>query len=89
MTQEKLAEKIDMDIPNLSNIENGKRFVTSENIEKLAKALNVKVRDLFDYEHIETQDELLKSLVAFLKNLNKNELKYIYKMVRALKEYDI
>ena len=34
-SQEKLAELIDMDKPNLSNIERGKRFMTAETLEKL------------------------------------------------------
>jgi len=48
LTQENIAERIEMDIPNLSNIENGKRFMTPENIEKIAKALSVEVKDFFD-----------------------------------------
>lgn len=44
LTQEVLAEKIDMDKPNLSNIECGKRFMTAETLEKLATSKSVKHR---------------------------------------------
>jgi len=49
LTQEVLAEKIDMDKPNLSNIECGKRFMTAETLEKLANALEVEEKELFDF----------------------------------------
>ena len=47
-SQEQLAELINMDIPNLSNIERGKRFMTAETLEKIAKALDVTEKELFD-----------------------------------------
>ena len=37
-----------MDKPNLSNIECGKRFMTAETLEKLANALEVEEKELFD-----------------------------------------
>ena len=42
-SQDKLADRIDWETSNLSNLENGKCFLKSENIEKFAKkALKVK-----------------------------------------------
>ena len=41
LTQEKLAEMIGLDTPNLSNIERGKRFLSSETLEKIVKSLNL------------------------------------------------
>ena len=58
-TQETLAEKIDMDKPNLSNIECSKRFKTAETLEKLAKALDVEEKELFDFGHIKKREELI------------------------------
>ncbi len=86
-TQESVAEKIDMDIPNLSNIENGKRFMTPENIEKIAKALNVEVKDLFDYEHHQPKEKLIIKILEFLKSASPEEVEFIYKSVKNLKEY--
>ena len=87
LTQETVAEKIDMDIPNLSNIENGKRFMTPENIEKIAKALNVEVKDLFDYEHHQSKEKLIVKILEFLKSASPEEVEFIYKSVKNLKEY--
>ncbi len=51
---------VGIDIPNLSNIERGKKFVSAVTLTKIAKALNVAEKELFDFEHINTRDKLTK-----------------------------
>ncbi len=85
LTQEALAEKIDMDKPNLSNIECGKRFMTAETLEKLATALEVEEKELFDFGHIKDRKELLNAINSAANDASDNELQYIYKVVSALK----
>ena len=41
ITQEKLAEIIDVEINSISSIERGKYFPTAENLVKISNALNV------------------------------------------------
>lgn len=48
MTQEELAQKIDLTRSQISNIEKGKRATTYERQIKLAAALNCDVGDLYD-----------------------------------------
>ncbi len=48
LSQEKLANLADIDRTYLPTIEKGERNVSIEVVEKLAKALDVKVKDLFD-----------------------------------------
>lgn len=85
LTQEVLAEKIDMDKPNLSNIECGKRFMTAETLEKLANALEVEEKDLFDFGHIKNRKELVELLTSSINNASDSELMYLYKIVEGLK----
>lgn len=85
LTQEVLAEKIDMDKPNLSNIECGKRFMTAETLEKLAGALEVEEKELFSFGHIKSRGELIKLLNNSINNASDSELMYLYKVVEALK----
>lgn len=47
---EYLANIANIDRTYISDIENGKRNVSLLIIEKLSKALEVKIQDLFDYE---------------------------------------
>lgn len=42
---------IDMEKSNLSSIENGRQNFTSLTLKKIAKAINVKVRDFFEEEN--------------------------------------
>lgn len=47
MSQNELAEKSGLNRPYISGIEQGKRNVSLEVIEKLAEALEVKIIDIF------------------------------------------
>jgi transcriptional regulator with XRE-family HTH domain len=84
-TQEVLAEKIDMDTPNLSNIECGRRFMTAETLEKIAKALEVEEKELFNFKQMKSRSELLVDINGMLDTASYSELKYIHKLASALK----
>ncbi len=86
LTQEKLAEMIGIDTPNLSNIERGKRFVSSDTLEKIIKSLNVKEKDLFDFEHVKSKNELINSINNILNESDIKEIEYFYRMINIYKE---
>ncbi len=46
-SQEQLAEKVDISLKHLSNMETGKVFASAELIEKISRALGVSVSALF------------------------------------------
>ena len=50
LTQEGLADKIDLTVESVSNIERGIFGPKFDNLEKIAKVLNLKVKGLFDFE---------------------------------------
>lgn len=52
LTQEVLAEIAGIETASLSNIEIGNRYPTPENLDSLAKALNVLPCELFTFEHL-------------------------------------
>ena len=57
LTQLKLAEILDMEASNLSKIERGIQIPKEESLDNISKALNVEVKELFDYtENINKQD---------------------------------
>ena len=47
LSQEKLAELANLHRTYISQIDSGKRNISLKNIEKIAKALNIKVKELF------------------------------------------
>jgi transcriptional regulator with XRE-family HTH domain len=46
LSQEKLAEKLDISIPFLSDIENGKKWVSPRTLAKMADALKIEAYEL-------------------------------------------
>lgn len=81
-----LADMLGMERSNLTRIESGKQRPTDENLEKIAKILDVKLPELFDVIHIETKEELLKNISEILSTLNEKELRFCYKTLLNLKE---
>lgn len=86
LTQEQLAERIGIEIPSLSNIENGKNYPNSETIEKIANGLEMEVFELYIFEHLKELDS--KKMLEEINNSLKDDLKLlktVYKMVLSLK----
>ena len=50
VSQEELADMVDLDRTYITSVECGKRNISIVNIEKLTKALNVTLADLFNFE---------------------------------------
>lgn len=88
LTQEQLAEMIEIAPRNLSRIEVGESFVTAETLEKLIHALNITAEELFAYEHIREPKELLADIYTYLDTIknNKSELEKIYRAIKFVKE---
>jgi len=88
LTQEELAEMIDIAPRNLSRIEVGANFVTAETLEKILTALDINMEEIFENDYIKEPEELLadiNSLLAKIKN-NHKKLEIIYKMIGYILE---
>ena len=84
LTQEELAEKMDIDQRNLSKIECGNNFITAETLSKILDALKVEPQQLFNFDH-HKEDNILKS--ELLKEINNNniDIKLLYQLYQAIK----
>lgn len=84
LTQEQLAELIDISSRNLSNIELGQNFPKAETLERILKSLDITTEELFANEHIKSPKELLENIYACLDNVKSDNLKLekIYKMIK-------
>ena len=81
LTQLKLAEILDMEASNLSKIERGIQIPKEESLDNISKALNVEVKELFDYtENINKQD-LISKINTLLENSNEENLQRFYKIL--------
>lgn len=86
MTQAGLAEMIGMETTNLCKLENGGQIPKEENIEKIAKALKVNVKDLFEFGHMKSKTALQDELLQIIQNASRKELELYYKLIMATKE---
>ena len=86
LTQAQLAEKIGMETTNLCKLENGGQIPKEENIEKLAKALQVNIRDLFDFGYMKSPQTLKEELIDIINVSERPELELYYKLIMATKE---
>lgn len=83
MSQEELSEKIDIAERNLSKIECGNSFIRAEKIAKLAEALNVTPKDLFDFESQKDYNEIKQELHNAIDNDEKN-LRLLYQIYKVI-----
>ncbi len=89
LKQSQLADILEMERSNLTRIERGNQRPNDENLEKIAKILNVKIKDLFDFEHILTIEDLKQKVLSKIDNLSQKELEYIYKTLENLEQLRI
>jgi len=83
-TQEKFAEIIEIQSRQLSRIETGKNFTTIDTLEKMAKALDVEIKDLFAFKHQKNKKLLISDIINMLDNTDEKNVKLIYKLVQAV-----
>ncbi|HAP67088.1 MAG TPA: XRE family transcriptional regulator [Nitrospinae bacterium] len=84
MTQERLAEVMDINSKYLSNIERGKENPTLDMLIKLANALEVEMWEMFDFGHEVSLKELRETMGRFLKELDEDKLRMSVKLLRAV-----
>ncbi len=81
ISQEKLAEMTEMNHRSILRLENSQCTPTIETLEKIAKALNVKVIDFFATETIKSREDLIKDINDCLLAMEDAELQKFYKSV--------
>lgn len=79
ISQEKLAKMIDMNHRSIVRLENSYSKPSLETLNKIAKALNVKITDFFETETIKSRTEIIKDIQNSIDSMNDNELKMFYK----------
>ncbi len=81
LTQEKLAEAIDIETASLSAIESGRHFPSLPTIEKIATVLNIEIKALFDFKSLVSAKEMKEEIIKHIDKLNDKEIAFIYKFV--------
>ena len=78
-TQEKLAELIDIETSSLSGIESGRHFPSLPTIEKIANTLNLEMKALFDFNHLQPIDKMKADIINNIDRLDETKIAFIYR----------
>lgn len=85
-TQERLAEKVNIDITSLSKIETGRNYPQPETLEKIANALGIEISQLFVFSENLSKSGYIDAInrnIDFIKS-DDEKLKLLYKISCAL-----
>lgn len=83
LSQEKLAELVDIEQNTLSCIETGNNFCTAETLEKIINALEIDPAELFDFGHQKDNETLLQEINSMLKK-TPDKIPEVYKVIKAI-----
>ena len=83
LTQAQLAEFVNVDDKHISCIESGKNFPSPDLIERLATALIIEPKDLFEFYYLQDTTDLKADIISMLDNLNQDELSLAHKYIRT------
>ncbi len=83
LTQWELSGLVEVDQKHISRIECGKSFPSAKVLEKLAEALKVEPKDLFEFYHLQDDKNLKKDIVSMVNNLKSEDLSLVYKFIRT------
>lgn len=89
LTQEQLAELIDISSRNLSGIELGINYPKPETLEKIVKALDIDVQEIFSIDYLQSEADLVNYITTSIDYIrhDKSKLELIYKIVKFIRNY--
>jgi len=84
LTQDKLAELLDIDAKHLSRIECAKTQPSLNLLKKISSVLEVDILELFRTQHFKTKEELIKEINTILNNSNLDSIQLYYKILKSI-----
>ena len=82
LTQERLAELINIETTSLSGIESGRHFPSLPTLEKIAQNLNIEMKVLFDFAHLQSIDAMKEEIINSIDKLDENKISLIYRLLK-------
>lgn len=85
LSQLQLSELINIDQRNLSHIECGDTF-PSKSLLELSAALNIELKELFDFEHHEIDTpEMITYIQSSIDKLEAADIKTVYRLIKSMR----
>lgn len=83
LSQEELAELIGIEPRHMSRIEVGKSYPSLDRLERIANALNVDLRDFFDFGHLEARPVKMDQISEMLNEMTDDDLKKVTRILKV------
>lgn len=83
LSQEELAERIDVNFRTIQRLETGKNIPSLETLTKLAEAFEIDMRDLFSLEHLESREEIINNINILANRLDDKHLRLFYRTINS------
>ena len=84
ISQERLAETVGLDSKFISKIEVGRSSPSLETMENIANVLNVEIKDLFEFAHLQAGGVKTEEIEQLLAGADEEKKRTIMKIVRAV-----
>lgn len=84
ISQEKLAEMINYSPNHISKLELARTNPSFDLLVKIADALEVNIKELFDFAEEPTSGEMKKQLHKHIDNISDKKLKLLYKICKVI-----
>ena len=83
LTQEELAEKLNISQRTLSGIECGTNFLSSNTLEKILEVFDISLEEMFYFNYLKSNKEIVNELINDIKAYadDTQKLQTIYKVV--------
>ena len=86
LTQDQICDLTGIEVSNYSKMETGKIAPSMQTLQKLVLLAGFIPNELFEYSHLDLEENLDKKILEILKNLSLSEKKAFYKILRALED---
>ena len=84
ITQEQLSELTNIGAPSISKIESGIFHPTDDNLEKIARALNVEPYQLYICSHFKNIKTLKDEIISMLDTGNEDKIRLAHKILSSI-----
>lgn len=84
LTQEKLAEMVNYSANHIAKLESARTNPSFNLLINIAKAMNVEMKDIFNYQDINSIEYIKRELLNSINTADDNTIKLLYKFYKTL-----
>jgi transcriptional regulator with XRE-family HTH domain len=84
LTQEQLAEKVDLDSRHLSRLEVGNHFPSLDSLERIAIELNVPMAEFFRFPEQDSPEAMREYITGFVSGASPSQLTLAVKAIKLV-----